>query len=410
MIRRGAAGIVLGLSLFAASLAWSGFIALRTVLDPGRSQDVAESLYDDEAVREQLIDNIARAVTAGLPAEVPLTDEQVEQAGRVVLDDPRVEALFTGALVQTHAAFLGEGEVPKTLDAGAFGAAARDALVGIDPALDPVLPAAPELSVELPTDRVPNAGPLRRFTQAVVPGLAAIAAIGVAFALLTTTDRPSVLRRAGWWAFGASWLIVAISFGVPWVARNLAPDQAEVISALIGALTRSARAPSVVLGVAGVVAVLASYLWPEGGGQATERGEVAPRRRPVERPAPVAHAAPPRPRAAPPAPRPAASSPPAPRPAASSPPAPRPAASSPPAPRPAASSPPAPRPAASSPPAPRPAASSPPAPTGPAAPVAAVSTKWVEGVGWVVDPNSKVFPPDARWVPGVGYVLDRAPD
>ena len=382
---------MLGLSLFVASLAWSGFIALRTVLDPSRSEDVADTLYDDEAVRDQLIDNLSSAIRATVPSQVTVTDEQVHTAGEAVLDDPRVELLFRAAFVQTHAAFLGEGDVPQEIDAGAFGAAARDALVGIDPAFDSVLPAAPDLSVSLPTEHVPNAGPLRRFAQKVVPGLAAIAAIGVIFALVTTTDRPAVLRRAGWWAFGASWLILAVSFGIPWLATKLAPDQAQVISALIGALTRAARAPSLVLGASGIAAIAGSYLWPEG--DRTKAPEPEPRRAQAR---PAASA--PRP-AQYRSPAPAAPQRPAPPPGPPPPSAPAP-------PRPAPSPPAAPAPAPAPPqPVDTPPSAAPPRPV----PPQQVSTKWVEGVGWLVDPNSAVFPPEARWVPGVGYVLDQAP-
>ena len=33
------------------------------------------------------------------------------------------------------------------------------------------------------------------------------------------------------------------------------------------------------------------------------------------------------------------------------------------------------------------------------------ATRWVTGVGWVVE-SAEHIPPEARWVPGVGYVIE----
>ena len=63
-MRRTLAAAVLGLSLWIGSLAWSGFVMTRTVLDPGRSEAVAEALLDNDAVRDQLVANIAGGIEA----------------------------------------------------------------------------------------------------------------------------------------------------------------------------------------------------------------------------------------------------------------------------------------------------------------------------------------------------------
>lgn len=384
MFRRSLAGLVLGISLVAGSFAWAGFLALHTVLDPGRSEAVAEELYENTAVRNALVGNIADAFAAALPEGVTFPQEQLEALAVTVLDDPAVEFLITEALVQTHAAFLGEGEPPRTLDAGAIGEATRAALVSLDPALDAVLPPAPELVVELPTDRVPNLGGLRNLLRTLVPLLAIGSAIGIVSALVVTTDRPGVLRRAGTWALTTSAFVLFVGFGIPWLVETFAPSQAEVVAALVAALLRSTLVPALALAGAGVVALVLAAAWPSGGG--------GRRSRPV--------AAQPNPQQYPAQPRPA----PQPRPQPQA--RPRPASTPPPG----SQYPPPARPGPS-----RPRASGPVPSPGTAAPAPhpadrdRLEPRWVEGVGWVQHPSDEAPPGQARWVPGVGYVFDEDP-
>ena len=178
MLRRAAAGVILGISLFLASLAWSSFIALRTVFDPNRSQQIADDLWADEAVRAQLSSNIADAVVTLLPDGVEVSPEVVDAAALTVLDSPALRSVVDAAFIQTHAAFLGEADLPRAIEVGEISQSLRDALVALQPELDSSLPAAPDVTIELPTDRVPKAGPVRRALQFIVPILAISSAVG----------------------------------------------------------------------------------------------------------------------------------------------------------------------------------------------------------------------------------------
>ncbi|MCB0995006.1 MAG: hypothetical protein KDB21_07945, partial [Acidimicrobiales bacterium] len=308
MIRRSVAGIILGISLLIASLAWSGFVALRTVLDPGQSERMADTLYEDDEVRSALAGNIATAVSTLIPPEIDVPREQVDAIAVAVLDDPRVEALITQAFVQTHAAFLGEGEMPRQLDATVFGEAAREQLVATQPELDAFLPPAPTLSVPLPTEHIPDLGPVRRALQAVVPVLTILAVGGILLALITTTHRPSVFRRAGMWAIGAAAFILLTGIGLPWIIRRLAPDNAEVAAVLFSTLVRSVLVPAIVLAGVGLASIVAGMAWASGARAA--RTEPEPRRQ--RRPRTAAPPAPYRPAAAPHRPAPPAQLPPRP--------------------------------------------------------------------------------------------------
>ncbi len=136
MIRRSIAGVVLGVSLLLASLAWSGYLALRTVLDPDRSREVAEELLDNDEVRTQLAQNLATALTAGVPDEVPIPDGVVEAAAVRVLEDPAFEELVLTAFADSHAAFLGEGDPPEELDLNPLAQSFRATAVEAVPALE----------------------------------------------------------------------------------------------------------------------------------------------------------------------------------------------------------------------------------------------------------------------------------
>ena len=349
-MRRSLAAALLGISLWIGSLAWSGFVMTRTVLDPGRSEDVADALLEDDAVRAQLEANIAGGVRAALPDGAPVDPATIDAGAEAALASPAVEALVRDALVRTHQAFLGEGDSPDSI----------------------VLPEASSVEVPLPTERVPNLGPVRRWLVDTVPLLAAVAAIGAALALVLTTDRPRVLRRAGVWAIGLSTLVLAVAFGVPALAQQVAPGQATILAALVSALAKSTRWPALTLAGAGIAGVLASYLWRPVAA-ATVPAEPPPTAGPVPAPRRSPRRDLPRPARRPSVPPTATPRPPAHGgstlvvPMASE-----------------------------------------------DAPTRVVTAgegrpregaRWVAGVGWVHEGQGPI-PRAARWVPGVGYVLD----
>ncbi len=136
-MRQALAAIILGPALLIASLTWSAFAILNTVLDPDRSENVADVLLDDEAVRAELAASIGKGVRRTLPAEVALqvSDEQFEAGAALALENPVVESLIRDALVQSHQAFLGEGQSPRNLDIGSAAGAVREGVVATVPAL-----------------------------------------------------------------------------------------------------------------------------------------------------------------------------------------------------------------------------------------------------------------------------------
>lgn len=371
--------MVLAVSLWIGSLAWTGFIMTRTVLDPGRSEAVANALLDDPDVRDQLVANIAGGLDAAIPDGFDVDRATLDAAAETALESPEVEALFRTAFVDTHQAFLGEGDPPRSIDGGAFGTAAREALVASNPELDGLLPPSPSLEIPLPTERVPNLGPVRRALDVAVPMLAAVAAFGALTALLVTSNRPAILRRAGVWAIALSAFVLIFAFGIPALAHSFAPAQAAVVASLVGALAEASQGPALVLAGAGVAGLVSSFLWKPAANavladpQPSRSRQPQRRRRPAH---PPTQRIPRQPRGRP-------SPPPRPRPGPPTPSAP-----------------------------PRTSGAAPTrlqsaVPSAPARPPVEdrPGRRWVEGTGWVLD-GSESIPSDARWVPGVGYVVD----
>ena len=159
VFRRVIAGLILGPALLIGSFAWSGFLALRTVFDDDRSRQIAEDLLDNEQVRDQLAENLGRAIENALPAAVEVPPGQIDQVASAVLADPRIEELIIASLGATHRAFLGEGDAPREIDLGPALETAREGLAAVSPSVAEQLP--DELLVELPTDRIPDASPVK---------------------------------------------------------------------------------------------------------------------------------------------------------------------------------------------------------------------------------------------------------
>lgn len=405
VVRRALAAALLGISLWLGSLAWSGFLLTRTVLDPDRSRHVAEALYEDDAVRARLAANIAGGVQAALPPGVPVDLSTIDAGAEQALDSPAVEALFVDAFVRTHQAMLGEGDVPRQIDGGSFGAAGRESLVGARPELDAILPAAPDVAVPLPTERVPNLGPVRQGLLTAVPLLATAAGVGAVLALLVSSNRPAVVRRAGIWAVGLSAVVLAFAYGVPALAAAVAPRQSEVIAALVSAMAAETRVPAITLGALGLAGIVVSLFWRAAPALLAEpvpppgRRRQAPSRRPRREPRLVG-GPPPRRDISRPAPRPVPVVTPRRTDASPTTVQPRPGRH-----HPELDADPTRVDASGSPPEPRAGGNAdrttqqdaPSRPSGP--------TRWVAGTGWVVE-SADDIPPEARWVPGVGYVVE----
>ena len=294
MGRRLAGGVLVGFGLVAASLAWVCLSMSRTVLDPERSEAIAEDVYRDPEVRAQLERSMATAVDEAIPEGVTVSRLDITDAAERALDDPAVEQLLVGGLVRAHQRFLGADpnpDEPIVVDGTALAAATRVELVNAQPELAAVVPEVPSIAVTLPTDSIPDAGGLRGRLVAATALLAAVGAGLVVAAIVVTNDRARVLRRVGFWLIGAAAFWVVIGTALPSLAHLMLPDQAAIIAAIWGVAAGGMRQPSITAAVVGVAALVLSVVWMAGSAIARRYGNRPARREAAPAPAYVPVAA-----------------------------------------------------------------------------------------------------------------------
>ncbi len=262
MGRRLVGGALVAVGLIAASLAWAAFSLTRTVLDPDRSERIADAVYDDPAVRSYLGDAMVAAASPFIDAGASRGD--VDAAARRALDNPTVEEAMIGGLVRAHQRFLGEDprpDEPIVVDASALAAATRRELVNTDPELLGGLPEVPSFAVILPTESMPSVGGARTTVVGAVAFLALVAVGLVVAAFVVTDNRARVLRRVGFWAIGAAAFWVVVGVVIPSLAHLLLPDEATVVASLWGVGAAGMVQPSLVAAGAGVAALVLSLIW-----------------------------------------------------------------------------------------------------------------------------------------------------
>ncbi len=253
--------MILGLSLVLATVSWAGFVMTRTVLDPSRSERLADQVFDNEQLRGAISDRLAAGLQTAIPGDLVVPPELIQAAADRALDDPAVQTLVREGIVATHRNALEGKTEPVTIDASALGRAVRTSLIELSPTLEPAIPAIPPIEVTLPTGGLSFLGKIRNFVeQATIIG-AALSLVGSLIALVLTTDRPAILRRVAFWAFGAAAFWVAVGYGVPWLAGRIAPSSGAIISAIIDVFFGAMIRPAITLAIVGAALLGASLAW-----------------------------------------------------------------------------------------------------------------------------------------------------
>ncbi len=281
-MRRSLSGLVLGLALLVGSLSWASFVLTQTVLNPDRSEQLSDQLVDNDGVRSAIVGRLATSLGEILPVDAPPVPRQaLDSAASDAIEEPGISAELQRAIVQVHQNALFGVEENVTLDASVLGIAARNQLVGDRQELEGQIPEAPELAIELPTAGLAFLGTIRSGVETFALLSAIGAGVAALAALILAKNRPAVLRRVAFWAFGTSLFWLALGFGVPFAARLLAPASGALIAGIVEVFFGAMIPPAVVMAVAGAALLLISAIWPNA---ARRRPAKAIHARPIDAP------------------------------------------------------------------------------------------------------------------------------
>lgn len=283
MHARAAARVLLTVGFLAASVAYSSWLAERTILDPAATRGAASALLSTTAVRTSLVSEVRAALEPSLGAAAH--DPRVTTALDRAIVDPRLVGAFQDAIVAVHRHVLSDHGAPVTLDRTAVMAAVDDAFARVAPDLAAKVRASKAVKISLGGSDLPRVGNAARAVR-TVGNLALTASIAlVGGALLLARDRRTIRhagRRLAMLALPAALVFVV----APHVLRAMSTSTASsVAAAILGEYAPRVLPSMVLLTVTGVLTWLLAIVAPAAFASAAVE---APSRR-----APLAPAAPP---------------------------------------------------------------------------------------------------------------------
>jgi hypothetical protein len=237
-MRRAAASILVTLGLLSAGVAWWAYAARHTVLDSARSERIAQTMIEQPVIQDAVAEGLGNALVQALPP-----------------------GTLKATVLASHQRLVGNYDGPVTLDVSPIAVAGRDALVAARPDLARSLPQAPTLSVDLPTQHLPKLGWLPEKTRELF-GLAFMLAITLlGLGMLTSSDRPKVLSRAGRWALRAGVFWALFGWALPYAMTKIGEPRLAALGAIGVATVGPMIAPAVLLVSTGVGALLGARAW-----------------------------------------------------------------------------------------------------------------------------------------------------
>jgi hypothetical protein len=285
-MRRAAASILVTLGLVAAGVAWWAYAARYTVLDSARSERIADTLIEQPVIQDAVAEGLGTALQQALPPGTPISPEEVSAVAHRALEDPRALAALKTAVLSSHQRLIGDYDGPVTVDVSPLAESGRDALLAARPELAESFPEAPSLSVDLPTQHLPKLGWLPERTRELF-GLASLLAVTfLGLGMLTASDRPKVLSRAGRWALRAGVFWALFGWGLPYLMTKIGEPRLAALGAIGVAAVGPMIAPAVLMVGTGIGALLGARAWrlglaalppaPPSGGPSSQPGPAWP--------------------------------------------------------------------------------------------------------------------------------------
>ncbi len=262
-MRRAAASILVTLGLISAGVAWWAYAARYTVLDPARSERIADTLITQPVIQDAVAEGLGNALLQALPPGTPISPEQIERrrppgAGRPA-GDGRPEDRRPLLAPAPRRRLRRPGHARRLPHRRG-----RPRRPGWPPGPNSPhsLPDAPTLSVDLPTQHLPKLGWLPERTRELF-GLALAA--GPHAARPRDAGRrptgPKVLSRAGRWALRAGFFWALFGWGLPYLMTKIGEPRLAALGRHRRRRRRPDDRPRRLVVSAGIGALLGARAW-----------------------------------------------------------------------------------------------------------------------------------------------------
>lgn len=247
------ARVLLALGFIAASLAYSGWWASRTVFDSAATGRAAHALLASPAVQHDMAQQLGDQLSRQLGRAD--SDPHVTAAVTTALHDPRVITAFSDAVEEVHAALLGNDRETVTLDTTALTKSVRSALEKEDPQLAARLSKTAAFKADIDSSKLPALGHLHDLGRDAVflGALAALLMLGCS--LLMAHDRKSIGRfgrRLAYMSFPPLVLFVLVPM---WLHSGTSGAVAAALKSYRGGVLPSAFA---LVGAGALIALVAA--------------------------------------------------------------------------------------------------------------------------------------------------------
>jgi hypothetical protein len=236
-----------GLLFFAAAiliaLAAGGWWLQRVAFDPSSSREVAEDVFSEPELRDQLA-----AVVAGAASDtVGVPENQLTLQITSIAANPQAAPFLAGIVADAHARVVGAGG-PVQVTGQQMVEIVRDQRAAALPA------------VTLPVERVPVLDTIRTTLRWIVPIAAIAGLVAVVLGILAHPARADAFFGIGVFCILAAVLAMILGYVVPTFLLPALSDNLwiEVIPAVANSQLRTVAGLSCVLAIVGVVLIITS--------------------------------------------------------------------------------------------------------------------------------------------------------
>ena len=254
--------MLMGLSLLGASAGWAGLVFAHSVLDGDQSRHLAGRLMAHDGMRTVLVNRLGEGMERHLPADEPMSRQELRSAAAEALTDPLAFAALRDGLSEAHVLGLAGAEATPTFSAFDVNEAARHALIEARPALRGEILANPLVRIRLPVDGMTWFSGLEDLVDRFAILSLALGLIGFTTSFVIAETPSPALRRAAWWilASAAVWIVLAPVFST--LVRFTVPSSYMMAAAAAETVFRSMTTPAMVMAAFGVGLLSVSYLAP----------------------------------------------------------------------------------------------------------------------------------------------------